>query len=286
MSIELLQKKIRKLKNPSVVDITPVRIPPHLLNREGSVADACAAFCTELLEGLKGIVPAVRFNYNTFALLGAGCLERLPGLMELAGKLEYYVLLEGTQSLSEQEAAFAAQVMQTLPCDGMLVSPYIGSDGIKPYVKRISDNGKSLFVTLRTANKTASELQELMTGRRLVYMAAADIVNRLGEPLVGSCGYSQVAGVAAANAPDSLRFLRAKYKTMFLLVDGYDYSNSNAKNCAIAFDRLGHGAAVCAGASVTGAWELENTDGTQFVEQAIQAAERMKKNLLRHITVL
>ena len=104
--------------------------------------------------------------------------------------------------------------------------------------------------------------------------------------MVGKCGYSQVGALAAASAADSLRSLREKYKRMFLLLDGYDYPNANAKNCRFAFDRLGHGAAACAGISITAAWKEAQTDGTDFVEQSLAAAERMKKNLTRYTTVL
>ena len=53
-----------------------------------------------------------------------------------------------------------------------------------------------------------------------------------------------------------------------------------------AFDKLGHGAIACAGFSVTAAWDTDTSDGTDYVERAVQAAERMKKNLLRYITIL
>ena len=64
---------------------------------------------------------------------------------------------------------------------------------------------------------------------------------------------------------------------LFMLLDGADYPNSNAKNCSNAFDKFGHGAAACF--SVAGAWQQSESDGTDFVAQAVAAAERMKKNL-------
>ena len=122
-----------------------------------------------------------------------------------------------------------------------------------------------------------------MTGSRFVYQAAADIVSRLGEPLVSRCGYSQLAGTCAANAPDSLRLLRSKNPKLFLLIDGYDYPNANAKNCSLAFDQFGHGAAVCAGETVTAAWKESSED---HMTAAVEAAKKMQKNILRYITVL
>ena len=145
---------------------------------------------------------------------------------------------------------------------------------------------KALFDVLRTANRSAAELQDLLTGSRLVHIAAADIVNRLAEPRAGKCGYSAIGAVAGASSSHSLRTLRQKYNRLFLLLDGYDYANSNAKNCSEAFDRLGHGAAACAGQSVTAAYIAEEADSREYVACAQRAAERMKKNLTRYVTVL
>ena len=114
-------------------------------------------------------------------------------------------------------------------------------------------------------------------------MAKADIVNRFTQPLITRCGYSQIAVMAGASSADSLRTLREKYKDIFILVDGCDYPNANAKNCSFAFDKLGHGAAACAGLSVLSAWQ--ETEG-DCVDLAVQAAQRLKKNLTRYITIL
>ena len=74
MAIDKLQDKIRKLKNPSVVDfsITPDLVPPHILQSEGSFLPAYERFCMELMGALKATVPAVRFGLDYFALFGLG----------------------------------------------------------------------------------------------------------------------------------------------------------------------------------------------------------------------
>lgn len=291
MSIDRLQEKIRKLKNPLVVDfaILPEHIPPHILEAEGNFSKAYKQFCKELLQGLKTVVPAVRFDFGAFALLGGEGLEILEEVLLCAKEQDYYVLLDGVEALSAQSAERAAAILFSDDCkwysDGLILTSYIGSDGLRPYVSKLRDTGKDLFVVARTSNKTAPELQDLLTGSRLVHMAKTDVVNRFAEPLIGRCGYSQVAIVGAASSADSLRSLRAKYKNIFLLLDGCDYPNANAKNCSFAFDKLGHGAAACAGISVTAAWK-EETDGTDFVLLAVQSAERLKKNLTRYVTVL
>jgi len=292
MAIDKLQEKIRKVKNPSMVDFSVdlSAIPPHILEEAGSAIYAYEHFCMELLTALKGTVPAVRFSMSHFALMGPEGLLLLQRLCARAKEQEYYVLLDGPDSLSTQSAELAAATLfgedTAYAFDGIVLSTYIGSEVLKPYVRRIKETGKDVFAILRTANKSAAELQDLLSGSRLVHMAAADVVNRLSEPLVGRSGYSQVAAVGPATVADILKKLRARYKNLFLLVDGYDYSNANAKNCSYAFDNLGHGAVVCAGRGILAAWDTDVSDGTNYVQQAVEAAERMKKNILRYITVL
>lgn len=291
MSIDHLHDKIRKLKNPSVVDfgLKADCIPAHLTEQEGSFPDAYLRFCRELMAGLKGLVPAVRFSFGRFALLGPEGLVGLAKLLEEAKELGYYVLLDAPEILSPWDADHIAAAVfgeERYPCDGLIISPYIGTDAIKPFVPYCKNQHKDLFVVLRSPNKTAADLQDLMTGSRLVHQAAADLVNRHGESIEAKCAYSRIGGVVGAGNANAIRNIRNNYRGMYLLVDGLDYPSGNHKNCSHAFDRFGFGAAVCAGPSVTAAWKEAESDGTDYVDQARQAAERMKKNLLRYITVL
>ena len=292
MSMDRLQEKIRKTKNPSVIDFDVLKdqLPPHLLTEEGTYVRAYGRFCIELMEGLRGIVPAVKFSFTGFALLGTEGLVILSRVLDYAHKLGFYVILEVPEALSAQRAKSNAEIIfsddNLWPCDGILISAYIGSDGIKPYAQRVAENGKSLFVVVRTGNRSAMELQDLLTGGRNVYDAKADIVNRFKNTKATKSGYDAVALVGPGSSASILHKLREKYKNLFILVDGYDYPNANAKNCVEAMDRLGHGAAVCGGTSVTAAWLAEEKDGLDYVADAVAAAERMKKNLTRYITIL
>lgn len=283
MSIDKLQKKIRKLKSPIMVDfsIWENEIVPFVMEQEGAFLPAYEKVASKLLDVLAEYVAAVRFDFDFFAIYGAEGLALMDRMMALAKDKGYFVLLEGLNS----DKPSVVQAALNMPCDGLGIMPYLGSDLIKSYAENLIEKEKSLFVTLRTPNRSASEVQDLMTGSRLVHQSAADILNRLGEPLVGKCGYTQIAGAGAANAPDSLRHLRTKYNRLFLLVDGYDYSNANAKNCSFAFDQFGHGAIICAGSGITAAWK-DYPDEEQFAEASLEAVRRMQKNILRYITIL
>lgn len=289
MSVDVLHDKIRKMKNPSMVDfgITDDLIPPHLLAEEGGFLPAYVRFCRELMAALHGVVPAVRFSFNDFALMNG--LQSLSELLKEAKDRKFYVLLDAPGVYTPWGADRIANRIfdsEQYICDGILLVAYIGSDAIKPFIPYCKERGKDLFVLLRSPNKSASEIQDLMTGSRLAHGALADIVNRCGESITTQCGYSNICGVASAGSVSSLRNLRSAYPHLFMLVDGLDYPSGNFKNTGYAFDRMGHGAVVCAGPSVTAAWKAEGVDSKEYTDAALQAAQRMKKNLNRYVSVL
>lgn len=289
MSVDVLQEKIRKTKNPTVLYFDGVTdwIPPQIRDNAGSEAQAYGTFCRSLLGELRGVIPAVRFGFGGFSLLGAEGMDVLSTLLREADRLGYYVFLDAPAIYNVQTAKYAAAVLGKkdglYPFDGLVVSSWLGTDVWKALLP-LCKEGKTLFPTVRTANKSASEVQDLITGGRLVHTAVADLVNRLGEQDVGKCGYSQVGAVASASMADSLRTLRTKYPRLFLLLDGYDYPNANAKNCSFAFDKLGHGAVACASESILKAWQ--EGEAADYLRLSREAAERMKKNLTRYISVL
>lgn len=290
MSVDMLQEKIRKCKNPSVIDfgILPEHLPMHL-SSEVDFLKAYEIFASDLLQGLKGVVPAVRFSLVAMSYYGSAGLEALSRILNCAKDCGYYIFLDVPGALSPQEASLGASALldEGRFCfDGMITSCYIGSDCLRPYLGKLKESSKDIYVTVRTANKTAPELQDLLTGTRLVHMATAEIVNRMADPYVSRSGFSRVGIMAGASSADSLRNLRGKYKNLFMVLDGFDYPNANAKNCSYAFDKLGHGAIACAGTSVIAAWKNEDADAKDYVSCAVQAAERMKKNLTRYVTIL
>lgn len=291
MAIDSLQEKIRKTKNPSMLCLTmsPAQLPPQLAVEEEPGA-RYGRFCQELLTALKGTLPAVRVGFGAFALLGPDGLRALETVLKTARNLGYYTVLDAPELLFPGAAEAAAESLlgaaSRFVCDGVVVSGYLGSDILKPFLPYTQAARKDVFVVVRTPNRSATELQDLRCGTRTVHLAAADYVNRYAGDTAGRYGYARVGLLASASSAQSLQSLRTQYPGRFLLVDGYDYPNGSGKACACAFDRLGHGAVACAGVSITCAWKEAGTQGEDFREQALAAAERMKKNLRRYVTVL
>ena len=290
--MDRLQTKIRKLKNPIVLDMTVPceQIPPHLMEQEGNYLRAYGRFCLELMEGLRREIAGVRFSYSLLSMMGTEGLTWLGRLCSKADSLGFYVFLDLPDIKTTAQAAMFAQLvaddMFPVVYDGLIVSSYIGSDGFTEYLPLLTEKNKDLFVLLRTPNKSAAQVQDLLTGGRLVHTAMADQLVRFGKTYTGKSGYSCLGGVAAAAAAGSLQQLRAKYKGLFLLVDGYELPSGNTKNCSLAFDELGHGAAICVGSYITNAWEAEAYDGTEFINCALEAVGKLKSNIARYITIL
>ncbi len=264
MSIDRLQEKIRKLKNPFLPELCP----------EGAGWEQSLS---ALLEGMKGKVPGVRFCFSGFAILGPQALEVMAGLMLRARELGLYVVLDCPELLSVSAAQVAAQALlgdtSPYPCDGLVISPWLGSDVWKAFLPPCKASDKDVFVAVRTGNKSASELQDLVAGARMVHVAAADHVNRSTQDTMGKCGYSRIGVLAAASSQESLKTIRTKYPRLFILADGLDYSGASIKACAAAFDKLGHGAAIIGGKELRGEdWEAN--------------LERMKKNLFSYVKIL
>lgn len=308
MSIDVLQTKIRKVKNPSMIGLDPTIeiLPPHLLQaayeQHGQTLEAIAAayrvFCTDILDALQGVVPAVKFQSYCFEALGAAGVAVMQGLMQKATDMGYYVLLDANYgSVGHISQLYAASVFGGLrtadgscltpyACDGISVSGYLGSDGIKPFLPYCKEQGKNLFLYVKTSNKSSREVQDLVSGDRLVYSAMADLAMRWSIGLFGKCDYSQIIAVAGATFPGILRSLRQKYPQLFLMVPGYGVQGGTAKNVSEAFDRFGHGAIVSASRSVIAAWQKAGTDGTDWATQARSAAEKMRQDIGKYITVM
>ena len=287
VSIDTLQQKIRKTKNPTMLTLAPFggALPPVFAPEGRGTAEGWGAYAQALLKGVKGIVPALRLSFAGFALLGPEGLTQLGKILRTGEELGFYTLVDAPELLSPEaaEAAAGALRMPGSP-DGLVISSYLGSDMLKPFLSACGEGEKDVFVLVRSANRSASELQDLRTGSRLVHEVAADYANRWGGDTVGKFGYARVGLMAAANAPESLRALRSKYPDRFLVLDGFDYSTANGKTCCPGFDRLGHGACVCVGRTIVDAWK--EAPGENPIAQAQAAAERVKRNLARYVTVL
>ena len=139
--------------------------------------------------------------------------------------------------------------------DAVTVNPYLGTDGITPFVEAATAADKDIFALVRTSNPSSSEIQELeLAGGCRVYEHVADLVERWGQSTVGQHRYSRVGAVVGATHPEEGRALRARMPHTFFLVPGYGAQGGTARDVAGMFDDAGSGAIVNSSRGIIGAW--------------------------------
>ena len=135
MAIDILQEKIRKLKNPSMLELAmPIADMPSQFSRD---AAGYGEFCRELLTGLKGLIPAVRVSFAVFSLLGDEGISQLQMTLQAASELGYYVALDAPEIVSPMMAKCMAEAIMgeesRFFCDGLIISPAAKSLGINAH---------------------------------------------------------------------------------------------------------------------------------------------------------
>lgn len=307
MSIDVLQDKIRALKNPSMVGLDPTEdlIPLHILRpayaqygeTPAGLAAAYEVFCMELLDTLKDTVPAVKLQSVCFEVLGGPGIAVMERVAARARELGYYVVVDALRSDAPHIAELSAKrlfgrlsiggtALEPFPCDGVTLNGYMGSESVRPYLPYCKEDKKNIFLMLRSSNRSGREVQDLLTGGRTVHTAMADLLMRWTQDTYGRFGYSEVAALVGAYDGAALAELRRLYPKVFFLVTGYGAQGGTAKPVSNAFDLAGHGAVVAASRSIIGAWKSEESDGTDYCRLALAAALKMKKSLAGYIIVM
>ena len=139
--------------------------------------------------------------------------------------------------------------------DSLTVNPYMGSDGVKPFIDEAVARNKNIFVLLRTSNPSSKELQELVVeDGKPVYEHMAGLIEKWGESNIGTRGYSRVGAVVGATHPEEGKRLREIMPHTFFLVPGYGAQGGTAQDVAGMFDENGRGAIVNSSRGIIGSW--------------------------------
>ena len=253
MSIAVLQDKIRARKTPLALVLSPEadKLSPKItknftdLYGPGDMAEAEALryHGSQLIGQAAPLLPAVVLRAERYLRYGFMGMDVLANLVNMAKTQGLYAIVDARTSAPEVYTAGG------IHADGVTVTPYPGSD-----VCRAAED-KSVFAAVRTGNPSAPEMQNLMSGERRLYLAAAEQMARHGAALMAETGYSL-----------DVKELRARAPKAFLLLLGCD-----GENALPAFDDYGRGA-------------LLGDDTLQYADaDAIQAAVRQLKQL---VTVL
>jgi orotidine-5'-phosphate decarboxylase len=148
------------------------------------------------------------------------------------------------QAYLEKQPEDVASLRENWCCDALTVTPYLGSDGVEPFINVATQSNDGLFVLVRTSNPSAREFQDLMCEGKPVYRHVAERVRDWAAPHCGESGYSFVGAVVGATYPQELAELRAVMPCVPFLVPGYGTQGGTAADVAGAFDASGTGAVV------------------------------------------
>ena len=252
-------------------------LPPELLDGVSDLAGAAAAverFCAAVIEGVAGIVPAVKPQSAFFEQLGSAGMAALEGTIARARAAGLIVVEDAKRGdIGSTMAAYARASLGRIEVGGhalavhdadlVTVSPYLGPESLAPMVATARELGKGLFVLVRTTNPGAGELQELPAGDdgAPLHRHVAALVDRLGADGVGARGYCDVGAVVGLTVPEAAPALRAALPRAYLLVPGLGAQGGRTEDLAGYVDDAGLGALVAAARSVLGGWRDEPGGG-------------------------
>jgi orotidine-5'-phosphate decarboxylase len=270
--IERLWAAVRRVRNPVVVGIDPrpEELPPGFLDRfpetGRGVADALRHFGIEIIDVLAPMVSAVKFQSAFYEAYGPPGITALHASVEAARSKGLIVIVDGKRNdIGSTAEAYARAYLGKVPvggryepawsADALTVNPYLGSDGILPFVRTAAREHKGVFVLVRTSNGSAGEFQDLVADGKPLYRHVADRLREWAAPYMAECRYSLVGAVVGATYPGQLAELRGELPGIPLLVPGYGSQGGTSKDVAPAFDEEGLGALINNSRGITGAHE-------------------------------
>lgn len=303
--IDSLINAIRAKENPTVVGLDPsLNLVPAGLKEEGfetygktpkAVAEIFLAFNKAIIDAVADIVPAVKPQiamYEQYGLEGIDAYLKTVSYAKEKGLIVIGDIKRG--DISSTAEAYAAhvggtevegEVFDLWREDFITVNPYLGSDGILPFVKAAASKNRGLFVLVKTSNPSSSELQDLVVDGRPIYRIIADLVAGWGKDLIGSFGYSSVGAVVGATHPIQGVELRNQLPHTFFLVPGYGAQGGTGADLKGFFDKDGLGCIVNSSRGIIAAWrkapEFANDPklGSTFAAASRKAALAMREDL-------
>lgn len=310
--MDKLIKAIERTGNPSVVglDPKPALIPAPVLDaaradnpesRSLALAAAYRAFNKAVVDAVADIVPAVKPQIAMYEALGPAGVQLYCDTCAYAASRGLYVLgdvkrgdigstaaqyaahLGGVPDVPEWDDGFGSAPEDPWHEDAITVNPYLGSDGILPFVDVAQAADKDVFVLVRTSNPSSSQLQTvtIAAGDATVGELVAQLAEEWGKGTIGSHGYSRVGAVVGATHPEEGAALRRLMSHTFFLVPGYGAQGGTAADVAHMFDEHGSGAIVNSSRGIIAAWK-KDPQASRFDADAFESPRSMAQSEAIH----
>ena len=275
--INKLVEKIKKTGAPIVVGLDPMMnfVPEHIKaaafeakgeTLEGA-AEAIWLYNKEIIDKTYDLIPAVKPQIAMYEQFG------IPGLVAFQKTVEYckekdLVVIGDIKrgDIGSTSAAYATahlgkvKVGNTM-CEGfkedfVTVNPYLGTDGVQPFIDVCKEEKKGLFILVKTSNPSSGEFQDRLIDGRPLYEHVGEKVAQWGEQLMGD-SYSYVGAVVGATYPEMGKVLRKIMPKSFILVPGYGAQGGQGKDLVHFFNEDGLGAIVNSSRGIIAAYKNE-----------------------------
>ncbi|MDD3137975.1 MAG: orotidine-5'-phosphate decarboxylase [Lachnospiraceae bacterium] len=300
--INKLVEKIKETKAPIVVGLDPMLsyVPEHVQQKaykeygetlEGA-AEAIWQFNKEIVDKTFDLIPAVKPQIAMYEQFG------LPGMMAFKKTVDYckekdLVVIGDIKrgDIGSTSAAYAVGHLGRVKIgsktyipfgeDFATVNPYLGSDGVNPFIDVCKEESKGLFILVKTSNPSSGEFQDQLVNGRPLYELVGEKVAMWGEDHMGD-EYSYIGAVVGATYPEMGKILRKIMPKSYILVPGYGAQGGKGKDLAHFFNTDGLGAIVNSSRGIIAAYKEEQYvkfGAVNYGEAARAAVEAMVSDI-------
>ncbi len=274
---DALTTKVKEV-GPVCVGLDPVlsKLPEGIEKTPAGVKK----FCIGILDAVQGNASCIKPQLAYFELLGWEGMKVFFEVCSAAKERGFIVIADGKRNDigTTCEAYAEAYLGKEQPIDALTVSPYLGSDGIKPFVEQCIKNDRGIFILVKTSNPSSGEIQDLPVGDECVHEHLAQLVESWAMHATGKLSnLSCIGAVVGATYREELTYLRTLMPHVPFLLPGYGAQGATAEDCAPGFLRDGTGAIVNAARSIIYAsagkdWQEAAKIATLEMRSALQKA--------------
>ena len=300
--IQKLIEGIKRTKAPIVVGLDPMMnyIPEYIQKKafaefgetlEGA-AEAVWQYNKGIVDAVYELVPAVKPQiamYEQFGIEGLKAFEKTVSYCQEKGLVVIGDIKRG--DIGSTSEAYAVGHLGKVQVgshsfsgfheDFVTVNPYLGSDGVKPFMKICKEEKKGLFILVKTSNPSSGEFQDRLIDGRPLYELVGEQVAAWGEELMGDT-YSYVGAVVGATYPEMGKTLRKIMPKSFILVPGYGAQGGKGADLVHFFNDDGLGAIVNSSRGIIAAYKQEkyaSFGAENYAEASRQAVLDMQADI-------
>ncbi|MCC2126686.1 MAG: orotidine-5'-phosphate decarboxylase [Lachnospiraceae bacterium] len=275
--INKLINKIQKTKAPIVVGLDPMLsyVPEHIQKKafdefgetlEGA-AEAIWQFNKEIVDKTYDLIPAVKPQIAMYEQFGIEGLKAYKKTVDYCKSKDLVVIGDIKRGdIGSTSAAYATGHLGKVQVgsktyagfdeDFATVNPYLGSDGVKPFIDVCKQEKKGLFILVKTSNPSSGEFQDQLINGKPLYEMVGEKVAQWGEDHMGD-SYSYIGAVVGATYPEQGEILRKVMPKSFILVPGYGAQGGKGKDLVHFFNEDGLGAIVNSSRGIIAAYKQE-----------------------------